>query len=1759
MPIESAATMLVKTPQNPAGISRSVYRWHGSITRTVLINAALAGTGVSRLNGMITLGGNIYCDEDCSIDFTNTTINLKKHVIYIHPDADIHWQDVLFYSADRRDGPNVTIFPEWGRWNADGGGILGTQRGANSKDRMHCFVGLISNVQIRQDMQSQNDILFFPFLGSGTYRNIKALKIEGINMNGNDNVADLPIIMHDCEFRASNSTGTRVAPLNNGSMILNDCIFGRMDGGIPTGGNNWMWDNVAPHVTRVPHHIYFCGATKTRWSETWGRSADDTHLQSHQAGLRYYQVYKEGQILGGARARLYSELDTGDGSPTTAHRKSQVTLGNNEMLELPNAAMGTDGRFNVMTIKKTRLNESNSWNTHTQRNHILRVRERGIIFQDIQIQDATVSVGRPDNPVPFVVQPDPNFDANIAGITLAEIDDRISLNFSTKVITMQDNTSISVKQLYSYLKVLHAEYIYFHHHMDMHFDGTTLWLEDWSLAIGDNCSLTLGGGTRIVSLLGTITHGVTFHNAGVELIDVNGVSVFVGSPAPGARAIIKYGTNDPIYADVENNPDDNSKNPWSSLIPLNTDVTVVVKAPGYSYERYAFNTGTQTMLDARLPREPTIDLGVSFTNAERDAMSFRNFTIRNNNNSKDLEDGCLEITLNEIQLRDQLKKSRRIFDWHMSQNNGLLFLLNYESQISGDPLNGRAFVYETDRTRMDVSNTDSEAIIRWKKISRSEKVARWGDPIYLPTGSDESSIYSAPITRRENKVIFDNVILQGRVGEAVIADSAQRLAENPAYTNALAKAAWDYLHTNTLVDNSFGKLVKTNLDARVSQVEGGSGGGTTNMQQSNLGYFRIANRMIAGGGISNRLIEAQGTGVHPHQLFVVSRIPRNNNAELQIYDISGGDDGEQFYGQTHIPWLTADTPIDAACIDEDYLYLAIQNPANSTNSIHRIPIDTSPDATTTYVSVDVGFRVRGLCINGNSLVMARVTSSTIRLFTLPLPLTADATGPQVINHPDTDHAGEYMGMALVGSGTDQVIAVCSGTRRILTFSPDDYSHIDNYDLDFDAMGMIWWQARPWTVRRRDADNFYLQPLELDYTAIRQEYLANLIRSNPQRTWEISDDDAHHENNTVGAALLDMLTNFALLNVPGGGLESSKLNKLSNLDALVSSRLAATDYTAPATPANLTAAKDAIITKVETNKTAIDGVKGVVDGIPTTAAPTTGAIKTALEAAGSNLAAIKTKTDKLNFNTADDVKATLDNETVTPATAPPTAAQIKTELESSGSNLAVIKAQTDKINFSGTGTPADPYLVDAHASGITAEDLTVDLTDTNAKIDGVKTVVDAHTTTLAAIPTTSYTATLNNIIAKIDDVKTGVDAIPTAAQHTLQQISDAVRSLADYDDDEGTTTSLKAILDEILSDLLTIEQQLLLDTVDSNDTALKRLKDSKTILDKFRFTSNDVKATLDGEKVVTDDASRTASKATGFATPANVTDARDNVKTAITAAHTTTDGKVDDVKTVVDGLPTTEPATPTNITTAETNIKTAITTAKDSIETEVNANETKLDTAIMNIGTVDTVVDAIQTELTADAIDDGTGTSTNRETVKKVIDDIETKVDTTISQTTATAISDAVETAFLDDDDGRQFLQQILDKVEQAIEEESLTENALASAIRREVWQHIINPDDAEADQVNAQTALNDARVQIDDVVETQLPAATALLNTLITAANWLVSIGRADIRQTADLVTYYERGTETEIIKFKRRPQTQTSDWSGGWEDPALTTTESDD
>ncbi len=112
------------------------------------------------------------------------------------------------------------------------------------------------------------------------------------------------------------------------------------------------------------------------------------------------------------------------------------------------------------------------------------------------------------------------------------------------------------------------------------------------------------------------------------------------------------------------------------------------------------------------------------------------------------------------------------------------------------------------------------------------------------------------------------------------------------------------------------------------------------------------------------------------------------------------------------------------------------------------------------------------------------------------------------------------------------------------------------------------------------------------------------------------------------------------------------------------------------------------TQLDTN---IPAIKAKTDLIPADVA-------TQLD---TNVPAIKTQTDKLVFTVANRVDANAlqvgDKTGYTLTVTPPTAAQIKTEVEQAGSHLTLIKTKTDNL----PSDPADESLLEAAIAAVTA--------------------------------------------------------------------------------------------------------------------------------------------------------------------------------------------------------------------------------------------------------------------------------------------------------------------------------------------------------------------------------------------------------------------------------------------------------------------------
>jgi len=394
----------------------------------------------------------------------------------------------------------------------------------------------------------------------------------------------------------------------------------------------------------------------------------------------------------------------------------------------------------------------------------------------------------------------------------------------------------------------------------------------------------------------------------------------------------------------------------------------------------------------------------------------------------------------------------------------------------------------------------------------------------------------------------------------------------------------------------------------------------------------------------------------------------------------------------------------------------------------------------------------------------------------------------------------------------------------------------------------------------------------------------------------------------------------------------------------------------------------------------------VDG----AAPTAAAIRAEIDANSTQLAAIKTKTDGLNF-TGTDVKATLDGETVTVGTNNDktgyalTAAYDAAKTAASQASVDTIDGIVDAIledtgtTLPGTLTTMSGYIDTEVAAILAAVD--TEVAAIKAKTDNLPADPADQSAVEAAI-TAAHTTTNSKIDAVDDYVDTEIAAIKAVTDKldTAVELDGAVYRLTanalELAPVDGAAPTAAAIRAEI----------------DANSTQLAAIK---TKTDGLNFTGTDVKATLDGETVTVG----TNNDKTGYA----LTVAYDAAKTASSQASVNTiDGIVD---AILEDTGTTLPGT---LTTMSGYIDTEVAAILAAVDTEVAAIKAKTD----NLPADPADQSAVEAAITAahattdgkiDAVDDYVDTEIAA--IKAVTDKLDTalELDSTVYRLTANAL------------------------------------------------------------------------------------------------------------------------------------------------------------
>ena len=1556
----------VITPNDTSGTPRAGM----TVFSGAVVNSDLATefNGFTRdaTTGIYKLTLDVYLNETCDLSgFGNVTIDIGDKDFYVHPNVvDATWRNVVLRMTGNRGVGDRFVFKGGSLYNAIGGGFIHAAIDRPpSGDRRYLSVlsaGSINNVQLRAEDYSLQEIDALTFLQSGEYSGVSGVRVKRVS--GDSGTTRL--LLHDCEFNSSViSAGTQIGAYHNANVMINDCKFLRYSGqAVDSSSNDWL--DTFSNVTDQAQYIYLMGSTASLLKTNWANRSRNNLTRVHAGSLKYFQVFLEGSPVSDFAYRVFSRKTTETNSTI---KKTVPTLTNNEMLYAVNSSPSpTNGRINLALIKSMVSRISTTFTREEFTDIVLKIRNPKIQFLDHVISDAQaiVSQGRPDNAVPLVIQPDPNanFD-EISAVNVLIINTEISFNFSTRVATATSNRTWTPAKLYAYYRFILSEPDNFVHEQEWTFDGNVLDLGGWSLVFGNANTLNVetNKGREIRATRGQITTGTGMTNNGIRLIDVDGVSVRITSNVAGTRIVLKHGTTT-IYRTL----------PFNELLPLNTEINVTAKAPGYIYQKYSFNTGSDTSLEVRLPKDPSVELETTFTSAEINVFSLLKPST-----------GRLTFRVGEIFLGGQLEKSKRIIDALLSTDRGLEFLADYVDELSGSPLNGSPILFESYRIRMDVDNDDTDGKIRFLKTATDIESCRIGSPVHTPAGV----AYRPPRQSGHGAVVLDNIILsnvdQNQIAETVV--------------GALAEEG------GLLQD------VSTQLNSIDSKIQ-------TEFDNIRLGFFEhneIENNDYVNGFVSepDDIIMIRGT-THNGAVATVGDIISKYDGQIQAL----GDASRHIYRS-----FTSDANLLSVCnYNESGSKVFMLAHSTLGHQLVQIDRDGMISAVFTNTTADSRF---ALIINQEVLVLRSVNGKLV--FSLDDRTENVTTSSSSWTFDSIDLASTGSPSAVIWN--DKLHVLINDTLHLFTLTKNSSNEITDITWERQYNGyeqdsiLCVFQKALWLYKDGE-----FTPLDYNYNQIRTEWdkFSDAIRLDkiediPTSTSATVDASAiasavwNHEvrenQQAVGylqdaanaAILLQRLTptrasNLDHLNhsisgifnielipaMPDGeggmtnpvtvgeyltqGIPEAIINTQSiittaitnkavpttteirtkmqefgsvlstlelrlsdaravNLDARISSRLAAADYTAPTTP-------------------------------PTPPTPPTAAeIRTELETNDGKINKILATTKKIRFDNGTHVEASIVDVNATPVSisdfratiptipTPPTVGEISTQLERSTGKIKAIEDIAKKFRFSGTADAAGTQKVEADAT-VTGTVDSSGLTDTQASqlssiysetvVDGdnmstnIKEAVDSIKTTVEGLPTTVTPVTdLSGTNAKIDAVKSVVDDLPTtvtpaadftgtnakidAVKTVVDALPTTVTPAADFTGTNAKIDSVKSVVDKIETQVL--EETYDNDNDDSTDnvnTLLGDVKANKEVLDKFNFnsdddvkatldseivdsninlnpmqadvtaiktktdklqftTDNDVKSTLDGEEVTTDSASRTASKATGFATASDI--------------------------------------------------------------------------------------------------------------------------------------------------------------------------------------------------------------------------------------------------------------------------------------------------
>ena len=1471
--------------------------------------------------------------------------------------------------------------------------------------------------------------------------------------------------------------------------------------------NNWTLNNTQSALrqythqgTDTPrdHHVYMLGTASDHFpasysdiTVTTGSSVQRRRAHFHKGGLRYYQIFKDGSPITEVKVAVYRGSTEQKSKPVNTAEMLDFQGSNN---------FQADGKVKLATLTKTIHHNGTTWTTDTHSDISLKIKNHDIIHQKINLTEAQAneSIGNNSLYIPLVVQPDLDYTYSDTGqfvITISPNQHRIGI-FGTG----------NLQQLYNALKDAFTNNMA----QDLVIRRSGTWIElDWDISFDDTQEITTTEKFKGIRLFKENSQFHNLSNMATSLLnglslqsDQDGISVTITSNVTPTKYAISN-TNDktnPTYHET----------PHTEFLDVTNDYLVTAKADGHVYQQFTIDAGTTSgTLDMRLPADTNIDLETSIPDSLVSKITVSGLT-----------EDVIEYTVTaEINLIGERAKSMRLIDRLYRENNGMRFLHNFD---------GTAYQFLYDRVLIPEGSTI------WHKSTAPNIVARIGVPLYDIIDEDR---YYAERTATNGYVVFDDLQLIGFLSEERVEELEEKFEDvvesahettnekidqikhesqndnlgyinipstyhDRDYTGAFNEDTYLHLVDQEATTQGYARAIKFNQND--GKFYSGRNFATIGQDREIICCKRIGNNyMIL---LDNGHLVLQPVNAVNHHTFTGYRDDSATSQALAFCYIQGhticllrrlSDNAIGFaqkigtpqnYSESNfrIVWNTAITSVVSDKFDIESINDKIYMIKNG-STIWEVNLEFNNADHLTNVGIVRSTTLRNGAIDSllfemQNYIWYRQSTNTIDRF---VPISPDTL--EIFDEVEYHKSTEIALLEKIDD-IDSIVETNLDATISSRLPTANYSPTDLTSITADV-----------TSIKSQTDKMIFQNI-----AIQGE---DPIYRLATHTWY---EQIAGTTMTAGAFLSQFHQN---INTALNRLTAARAANLDNLDATISSRLATSGYTAP---------------------TSVD-----ISSLAT---------KTKQTAMQTSIDAIKTKTDKIRFDNTNHIESSIqDVKGVAVTDIDDFKADVSNiptvNLETKINN---IKSQTDKIRFVGTADQAGTQKISAEAT-VTGNVESSGLTETQSnQLSHVynQTLVDDDD------DTTTLREQANAIKSAIDNLPdTTVDLTGIARVTDVNSARDNIKT--DIQTNEDKIDAIKTVVDTIPT------------TIPDNTVDITAIK-NKT--DKLQFTrANDVKSTLDGELVKTDSESRQASKATGYATPSDIP------TSDITAIKSKTDNlqftTSKDVKATLDGeAVTTDTASRTASRTDLTGIArtTDITSAHsvtnrkiDSVKTETSTIKTKTDKLQFNDNN-----DVIST-LDGETVTTGDISDSALQSIRQEIEDednklhdvqgkvtsIKSKVDTNLNETVSSRASQSsVDSISTKDDqiktetDKIQSIKERTDKLYFEGEQKTNTRDKVQTYTTVEIGDTPVTIDLSTVEE-----GIEEIITQLtEDTDEDDAITPLKRLKDIAELARYLKDVQDADFEITDQYFTIKNRDTKQEIIKFRRNPQTTNADWSGG-------------